>query len=159
MFSLGWFLICFARFNLIIIIIIIIIIISIIIIIICQFRLVSPRSYNVAFIPTLNKFHKQTKKQTKNLICAWKTYVVRGSDLTVDKVVITKNLEGCKNCECYVSKKIQEINIKFSNWSFFLFFSLCFFCVHYFSLAHFTILRAAKRQRTRINQHQISIKL
>ena len=46
----------------IIIIIIVIIIINIIIIIICQFRLVSPRSYNVAFIPTLNKFAKQTKK-------------------------------------------------------------------------------------------------
>ena len=138
---------------------IIIIIINIIIIIICQFRLVSPRSYNVAFIPTLNKFPKQTKKQTQNLIYAWKTYVVRGSDLTVDKIM-TKNLKGCKNCECYVSKKIQETNIGFSNWSFFVvFFSLCFFCVHYFSFALLTIIRATKRQRTRINKHQISRKL
>ena len=36
-------------------------------------------------------------------------YVVRDSDLTVDKVIITKNLKGCKNCEYYV----QETNIGF----------------------------------------------
>ena len=30
------------------------------------------------------------------------------------QVIITKNLEGGKNCECYVSKKIQETNIGFS---------------------------------------------
>ena len=143
-------------FSLLLLLIIIIIII--IIIIFCQFRLVSPRSYNVAFIPTLNKFPKQTKKQTQNLIYAWKTYVVRGSDLTVDKIM-TKNLKGCKNCECSVSKKIQETNIGFSNWSFFVVFFLSVSCVHYFSFALLTIIRATKRQRTRINKHQISRKL
>ena len=113
-----------------------------------------------AFIPMLNKFHKQTKTQTQNLIRAWKMYVVRGSNLTVDKVIITKILKGCKNWECYVPKKIQETNIGFSNWSFFFcFFSPCFFCVHYFSFGLLTIIRATKRQRTRINKHQISIKL
>ena len=30
----------------------------------CRFRLVSPRSYIVTLIPTLNKFHKQTNKQS-----------------------------------------------------------------------------------------------
>ena len=64
-----------------------------------------------------------------------------------------KNLEGRKNCECYGSKKIQETNIVFSNWSFFLsFFSLCFFCVHYFSFALLTIIRTTKWQRTHITE-------
>ena len=81
--------------TVIITILVVVIFIIIIIIIISQLRLVSPRSYNVAFIPTLNKFHKKTKEKTQNLICSWKMYVVRGSDLTVDKVIITKNLKRC----------------------------------------------------------------
>ena len=133
---------------------IIIIIINIIIIIICQFRLVSPRSYNVAFIPTLNKFPKQTKKQTQNLIYAWKTYVVRGSDLTVDKIM-TKNLKGCKNCECYVSKKIQETNIGFSNWSFFVVFFLSVSSVFITFHSHFWLSLEQQSGRGHIS---ISIK-
>ena len=42
-------------------------------------------------------------------------YVVHGSGVTVDKVIITKSLEDRKNCECYVPKKVQETNIGFSN--------------------------------------------
>ena len=34
----------------------------------CRFRLVSPRSYIVTLIPTLNKFHKQTNKPHLNFI-------------------------------------------------------------------------------------------
>ena len=33
-----------------------------------------------------------------------------------------------------------------------LFFSLCLFCVHYFSFTLLTIITATKRQRTRINK-------
>ena len=89
-------------------------------------------------------------------------YVVRDSDLTVDKVIITKNLKGCKNCECYVSKKIQKTNIsgfKTEVFLFFVFFSFCFLYIHYFSFAALTIIRTTKRQRGRINKHQIPIKL
>ena len=114
----------------------VIIIIIIIIFSFWQFRLVFPRSYIVTPISTLNKFHKQTKKQSQILTWAWKTYVVCGSGLTVGRVVITKKWEGRKNCECYVSKKTQESNIGFSNWSFsiwfffslFLLYSLFFIC-------------------------------
>ena len=35
----------------------------------CRFRLVSPRSYIITLIPTLNNFHKQTNKQTNNVEC------------------------------------------------------------------------------------------
>ena len=60
---------------------------------------------------------------------------------------------GHKNCECYISEKSQETNIIFSNWSFFLaFFSLCFFCIPYFSFTLLTITRVTKRQRKRINK-------
>ena len=53
---------------------------------------------------------------------------MRDSDLTVDKVIITKNLKGCKNCECYVSKKIQKTNISgFKIEVFFVFFSFSLF--------------------------------
>ena len=31
-------------------------------------------------------------------------------------------------------------------------FSLCFFCIHYFSFALLTIIRATQRQRIRINK-------
>ena len=34
----------------------------------CRFRLVSPRSYIVTLIPTLNKFHKQTQKSQMQCI-------------------------------------------------------------------------------------------
>ena len=44
------------------------------------------------------------------------------SSLAFGKVIVTKDLEGCKNCEYYLSKKIQEINIGFSNGTFFLLF-------------------------------------
>ena len=77
-------------------------------------------------------------------------YVVHCSGLTVDKEIITKTLEGLKNFECYVSKKIQETNIRFSSWSFFLAFFLCFFCIHYFSFSLLTIIWETKRQSTRI---------
>ena len=37
-------------------------------------------------------------------------------------------MEGRKNCKCYISKKIQETNVVFSNWRFFpCFFFLCVF--------------------------------
>ena len=87
----------------------------------------------------------------QNLICAWKTYVVRGSVLTVDKVIITKNLKGCKNSEWHVSKKIQKTNVGFSNWSFLLFLSL-FLLYSLFFIFTFDYYRAIKRQRTRINK-------
>ena len=96
-------------------IIIIAIIIITIIIIICQFRSPSPRSYNAAFIPTLNKIWYVFEKRTS---CV---------------VNYNKNLKGCKNCVLYVSKKIQETNIGLSNWSFFLvFFSLFLPCSLFF---------------------------
>ena len=47
---------------------------------------------------------------------------MRDSSLAFGKVIVTKDLEGRKNCECYLSKKIQEINIGFSNGTFFLLF-------------------------------------
>ena len=63
-------------------------------------------------------------------------------------------MKGYKNCEFYVSKKIQETNIVFWNGSCFpYFFALCLFCCYYFHL-HFWLLRTTKRQRT----HIISIK-
>ena len=64
-----------------------------------------------------------------------------------------KNLEGHKNCECYVSKKIQENNFVFSNCFFFLSFFFFFFsCAHYFFFAFLTIIRTTKRQRTHVNK-------
>ena len=123
-------------------IIIIAIIIITIIIIICQFRSPSPRSYNAAFIPTLNKIWYVFEKRTS---CV---------------VNYNKNLKGCKNCVLYVSKKIQETNIGLSNWSFFLVFFLSVSSVFIIFHSHIlTIIRATKPQRTRINKHQISIKL
>ena len=49
----------------------------------------------------LNKSHKQTNLKFDMCLC-----LVRGSGLTIDKVIKIKNLEGHKNCECYVSKRI-----------------------------------------------------
>ena len=58
-------------------------------------------------------------QRLKNFVC--------GSSLTVDKVFITKKLKGRMNCECYVSKKIQETSTEFSNRSFFPWFFLSLF--------------------------------
>ena len=127
--------------------------------IICPFRLVSAGSYNIAFLQTVNKFHKKTKiTNSKFDINLKKTYVVRGSDLPVDKVIIAKNLKGCKNCKCYVSKKIQYQVFKLKLFLCFFFLSVSsVFIIFPFTLL--TTIRATKLQRTRINKHQISIKL
>ena len=64
-----------------------------------------------------------------------------------------KTLEDRKNCECYVSRKIQEINFVLSKWSLFLSFSsLYFFKVYYFSFAFLIINSTTKWQRTHINK-------
>ena len=62
-----------------------------------------------------------------------------------------KVLEGCKNCECYVYTEIQETNIVNSRFLH-CFFSMCFFCAHYFSFALFAIIRTTKWLRTHINK-------
>ena len=56
-----------------------------------------------------------------------------------------KNLEGR-----------TKTSIVFSNWIFFVsFFSLCFFCVHYFSFVLLTIFRTTKWQKKHINKESI----
>ena len=80
------------------------------------------------------------------LIRAWKTYVVcrSGSDDRQGNYY-----KGCKNCECYVSKKNQETNIDV--WSFFPCFFFLFFCTYFFSFVILTFIRTRKRQRTHFN--------
>ena len=128
--------------------------IIIIIIIVCQFRLISPRSYIVTLIPMLNKFLKQTNKQSQNLICAWKTYVVRGSGLTFDKIIITKIWKFARTVNVMFLRKFERPISGFQSEVFsLLFFSLCSFCVHYFSFSLLFIIRpGTKWQRTRINK-------
>ena len=62
-----------------------------------------------------------------------------------------KVLEGCKNCECYVYTEIQGTNIVNSRFLH-CFFSMCFFCAHYFSFALFAIIRTTKWLKTHINK-------
>ena len=71
---------------------------------------------------------------------AWKAYVVHRSIITTFWKVT--------RIEKSVFKKIQETNIVLSNCSFFLVFSLRFFCVHYFSSTLLVMIRTTKRQRT-----------
>ena len=63
-----------------------------------------------------------------------------------------QTLEDRKNCQCYISIKIQKSNFVFSKWRFFLsFLSLYFFSVYYFSFALLTIIMRTKWQSKRIN--------
>ena len=71
-----------------------------------------------------------------------------------------KNLEGHKNCECYVSKKIQENNFVFSNCFFFLSFFLCVSPVLIIFYSHFWLSLEQQSGRGHMSiRRQKSIKL
>ena len=78
-------------------------------------------------------------------IRAWETYVVCRSESDDRQGNYYK---GCKNCECYVSKKNQETNIDV--WSFFPCFFSIFLC-SFFSFVISTIIRTRKWQRAHFN--------
>ena len=79
------------------------------------------------------------------LISDWKTYVIVGRTGSEGwQGNYNKILEGRKNCDCYLSTKIQERNqCHVFNFSVFL---LCF------SFVLLTIIRTAKWQRKHINK-------
>ena len=83
---------------------------------------------------------------------AWKTYIVRCSGSEGWQGNYNKILEGRLNCECYVSKKIKETNVVFSNWNLLLVFFSLFLLRHYFLVALLNIIRTTKGQRTHINK-------
>ena len=72
-----------------------------------------------------------------------------------------KNLECCKSCEFYVSKKTQEKKNALSNWSFFIsFFFLCLSSVFIIFHSHFWLSSEQQSSRGhRSVRRQISIKL
>ena len=152
MFSLGWLLLSyFTRFTLCLILFMYLYIIYLLIYVLfmslyyyyyyhhyyyyhycCQFRLISPRSYIVTLIPMLNKFLKQRNKQTQNLICAWKTYVVRGLGLTVDKIIIIKIWKVARTANVMFLRKFERPISGFQSEVFS--FSLFLLCSLYFIL-------------------------
>ena len=84
---------------------------------------------------------------------------MRDSSLAFGKVIVRKDLEGRKNCECYLSKKIQEINIGYSNGTFSLLF-LSFFWVSVIFHSHFWLSLEQQSSRVHMStRRQISIKL
>ena len=70
----------------------------------------------------------------------------------VDKKIIKKICKVARVVNFMFLRKLKKKKIALSNWRFFLsFFSLCFFCVHYFSFALLTIIRTTKQQGTQIS--------
>ena len=120
----------------------------IIIFIFCQLRLVSPKSYIVTLIPTLYKSHKQNSKFDKHL------KNVRRACFSSDGWQGNYNTKIWKVARIVNVMSLRKFKRPMSGFQIevFCFFSLCFFCVHYFSFSLLTIIRAIKRQRTRINK-------
>ena len=87
-----------------------------------------------------------------------KTYVVRRSGSEGWQGNHNKISEGRKNYECSV-RKFEKLILCFQIKVFLIVFSQCFFCVHYFSFALFTIIRTTKRQRIHISKASNSNKI